>query len=118
MKQLTHTWNPNYIRRNTVIQIVIVSLAFLMLIRVWPCNLVKTHHVSKQKAVTNYKELSGDPFTNSDKKLQTVTFIGNHIEQIKIYLSCSPIRRETGFYSDCIMKSSPAYMNRTMHAAG
>ena len=89
MKQLTHTWNPNYIRRNTVIQIVIVSLAFLMLIRVWPCNLVKTHHVSKQKAVTNYKELSGDPFTNSDKKLQTVTFIGNHIEQIKIYLSCS-----------------------------
>lgn len=89
MKQLTHTWNPNYIRRNTVIQIGIVSLAFLMLIRVWPCNLVKTHHVSKQKAVTNYKELSGDPFTNSDKKLQTVTFIGNHIEQIKIYLSCS-----------------------------
>ena len=89
MKQLTHTWNPNYIRRNTVIQIVIVSLAFLMLIRAWPCNLVKTHHVSKQKAVTNYKELSGDPFTNSDKKLQTVTFTGNHIEQIKIYLSCS-----------------------------
>ena len=89
LKQLTHTWNPNYIRRNTVIQIVIVSLAFLMLIRVWPCNLVKTHHVSKQKAVTNYKELSGDPFTNSDKKLQTVTFIGHHIEQIKIYLSCS-----------------------------
>ena len=80
MKQLTHTWNPNYIRRNTVIQIVIVSLAFLMLIRAWPCNLVKTHHVSKQKAVTNYKELSGDPFTNSDKKLQTVTFTGNHIE--------------------------------------
>ena len=89
MKQLTHTWNPNYIRRNTVIQIVIVSFAFFMLIRVWPCNLVKTHHVSKQKAVTNYKELSGDPFTNSDKKLQTVTFTGNHIEQIKIYLSCS-----------------------------
>lgn len=79
LKQLTHTWNPNYIRRNTVIQIVIVSLAFFMLIRVWPCNLVKTHHVSKQKAVTNYKELSGDPFTNSDKKLQTITFTGNHI---------------------------------------
>ena len=89
MKQLTHTWNPNYIRRNTVIQIVIVSLAFLMLIRVWPCNLVKMHHMSKQQAVTNYKELAGDTFTSADKKLQSVSFIRNHIEQIKIYLSCS-----------------------------
>ena len=84
MKQLTHTWNPNYIRRNTVIQIVIVSLAFLMLIRVWPCNLVKMHHMSKQQAVTNYKELAGDTFTSADKKLQSVTFTRNHIEEIKM----------------------------------
>lgn len=89
MKRLTPIWNPNYIRRNTIIQIVIVSIAFLMLIRVWPCNLVKIYHSSKQQAVTNDKELSGEAFTNADKKLQTVTFTGNHIDQMKMYLSCT-----------------------------
>ena len=89
MKRLTPIWNPNYIRRNTIIQIVIVSIAFLMLIQVWPCNLVKIYHSSKQQAVTNDKELSGEAFTNADKKLQTVTFTRNHIDQMKMYLTCS-----------------------------
>ena len=89
MNPFNITWNPNCIRRNTIIQIVIVSLAFFLLIRVWPCNLVKSHSTSKQQAVRNYKELSGETFTSADKKLQTVKFTENHIGSITLYLSCT-----------------------------
>lgn len=89
MKFLTSTWNPNYIRRNTIIQIVIVSLAFFLLIRVWPCNLVKNHTMSGQKAVKEYQGAVEDNFTDRDKKLQTVLFTDKHIHQITMYLSCT-----------------------------
>ena len=89
MNPFNITWNPNCIRRNTIIQIVIVSLAIFLLIRVWPCNLVKSHSTSKQQAVRNYKELSGETFTSADKKLQTVKFTENHIGSITLYLSCT-----------------------------
>lgn len=88
MKLFTGTWNPNYIRRNTMIQIVIVSIAFLLLIRIWPCNIVKNHTTSKQQAIKVSKELEGDNFTSADKKLQTVSFSKSHIYQISVYLSC------------------------------
>lgn len=88
MKLLPNTWRPEHIRRNTIMQIVIASVVFLLLIRIWPCRLVKTHTVSGQQAVTAYEGAAADAFTYTDKKLQTVHFSREHIYQIKLYLSC------------------------------
>lgn len=81
---------PGSVGRDTMIQIVIVTMAFLMIVRAWPCNLVKTHTYSRQGAVGALGEgvLSGDVFTAADKKLQTVYFQKNHIYRITLYMDC------------------------------
>ncbi len=80
-----------HIKRNAVIQIVIVTLAFIMLMRVFPQGVVQNHSYSRQKAFhTSAREtLRGDAFTINDKKLQTVYFSREHLYAVKLYMVCS-----------------------------
>lgn len=73
-----------------MVQIAIATVTFLILVRVWPCNLVQRHTYSRQQAVSQHGKdaLKGERFTHNDKKLQTVTFSQDHIYQIKLYLNC------------------------------
>lgn len=77
-----------HVRRNTIIQIVIATLAFILLCCVWPYGMVQRHTESVQQAFSSARNLSGDSFTNHDKKLQTVRFSKEHLYQIMVYLSC------------------------------
>jgi hypothetical protein len=76
-------------RRNTIIQIIVATIAFIILVRIYPFAVVESHKTSKQQAYdkTALKELSGDEFTSDDKKLQTVYFSNDHIYQVKLYMS-------------------------------
>ncbi|MCD8039672.1 MAG: O-antigen ligase family protein [Lachnospiraceae bacterium] len=80
-----------HIKRNAVVQIIIVTIAFVLLMRVFPQGAVKSHTYSRQQAYdTSAKaELAGDAFTSSDKKLQTVWFSGTHLYSVKLYMLCS-----------------------------
>lgn len=91
MRWFQKTWNPNSIKRDTIVQIVIATLTFLLLVRVWPCRLVQVHNYSRQQAVSRHGKyiLTGDEFTCADKKLQTITFSYNHIDQIRLYMDCT-----------------------------
>ena len=84
MRLFQRRWSPNCIKRNTMVQIAIVTLTFLALIRVWPCGLVQRHTYSRQQAVSRHGKdiLAGDQFTSDDKKLQEVTFSREHIYRI------------------------------------
>lgn len=95
MNPFKEAWSPNHVRRNTIIQIIIATFAFIMLIRIWPYGMIKTHTYSKQKAIKNTESLQGDSFTNADKKLQTVIFTNEHIYQIKLYVSCTSYTEAT-----------------------
>lgn len=91
MRLFQRRWSSNCIKRNTMVQIAIVTLTFLMLVRVWPCNLVQRHTYSTQQAVKRQGKdiLTGERFTSSDKKLQGVTFSHDHIYQIRLYMNCA-----------------------------
>lgn len=80
-----------HIKRNAVVQIVIVTLAFIMLMRVFPQGIVKNHTYSRQKAFnTSAREtLKGDAFTIDDKKLQMVYFSHEHLYSVRLYMVCS-----------------------------
>lgn len=80
-----------HVRRNAGIQIVAATLAFIMLIRVYPMGLVRDHTYSGQKAFdASAGEIpAGDPFTPKDKKLQTVYFQKGHIYRMTLYMSCT-----------------------------
>lgn len=80
-----------HIKRNAVVQIVIVTLAFILLMRVFPQGAVKNHTYSRQKAFnTSAREtLKGDAFTVDDKKLQMVYFSHEHLYSVKLYMVCS-----------------------------
>lgn len=93
VRQLIQSWNPYYVKRNTMIQIAIATLAFLMLIRVWPMGLVENHSYSKQQAMKVSKEYVGNKFTEEDKKLQTIVFAQEHIKHMKVYVSCNTYDR-------------------------
>lgn len=80
--------HDTHVRRNTIIQIVISTLAFILLCRVWPCGMVQRHTQSVQQAFSSTKNLPGDNFTGNDKKLQTVRFSKEHLYQVMVYLSC------------------------------
>lgn len=92
------TWKPNHVKRNTIIQIIIATFAFIMLIRIWPYGMVKTHTYSKQGALNDTDLVQGEIFTSTDKKLQTVIFTNEHIYQIKIYMYCT-------FYDESIQNT-------------
>ncbi len=89
---LVHTVDDiEHIKRNAVVQIFIVTLAFVLLLRVYPQGAVQNHHVSRQKAfnISERDSLKGDAFTINDKKLQTVYFSKEHIYSIRLYMVCS-----------------------------
>lgn len=80
-----------HIKRNAAIQIIIATIAFIMLMRVFPQGAVQRHEYSRQSAYkqSELKEIGGDAFTKDDKKLQTVYFAKEHLYRIKLYLSCT-----------------------------
>lgn len=87
----------NHAKRNAVIQIVIATVAFIFLVRIFPMGLVKNHTISRQSV---YKEAgkagsTGEQFTAADKKLQTIFFAETHIEHIIVYLNCK-VEQEFG----------------------
>lgn len=88
-------YDSEHVRRNTIIQIVIATLAFILLCRVWPYGMVQRHTESVQQAYSSTKSFSGETFTNKDKKLQTVRFKQEHLYQVFVYLAC-----EEGYDAD------------------
>lgn len=86
MRLFQRRWSSNCIKRNTMVQIAIATLTFLMLVRVWPYNLVQRHTYSRHQHGKD--TLAGERFTYSDKKLQTITFSQDHIYQIRLYMNC------------------------------
>ena len=85
-------------KRNAVIQILVATAAFILMVRIYPMGLVQNHNLSKQKAYhhTAKEKLSGDPFTAADKKLQTIYFNNTHLYQIKLYMSCTIDKESAG----------------------
>ena len=83
--------NIEHIKRNAVVQIIIVTIAFIMLMRVFPQEAVQNHAFSKQKAFdTSARDsLKGDAFTINDKKLQMVYFSQEHLYSVRLYMICS-----------------------------
>lgn len=81
----------NHAKRNAAIQIVIATVAFIFLVRIFPMGIVKNHTISRQGAykISQKTGTIGEVFTAADKKLQTVYFVNTHIEQITLYLNCS-----------------------------
>lgn len=81
-------------KRTAVLQMIVATLAFIMIVRIFPMGMVRNHMASKQKAVSHaaMDELVGEQFTSRDKKLQTVYFAGEHLYQMKLYLSCTEDR--------------------------
>lgn len=79
-----------HIKRNAVVQIILVTLAFIMLMRVFPQGAVQNHSYSRQEAfnISARSELTGDAFTSNDKKLQTVYFSGEHLYSVRLYMVC------------------------------
>lgn len=69
-----------------MIQIAIATLAFVLLCRIWPCDMVRRHTRSAPQASSS--SLLDERFTKEDKKLQTVRFVKNHLYQVKVSLSC------------------------------
>lgn len=96
-KQMIKTWEPYFVRRDTILQIVVATLAFLLLIRIWPMGLVKHHEYVGQNVLKAETQYAGDTFTSTDKKLQTVKFTKEHIYQMKVYVSCSAYNDENKF---------------------
>lgn len=82
--------NQKTVKRNALIQIVIATLAFIMLVRVYPMRAMQKHTHSKQQAVDlSGMDLSGEEFTSDDKKLQTVYFAEEHLYRLTLYVNCA-----------------------------
>lgn len=81
----------NHAGRNAAIQILVVTIAFILMMRVFPAGLVLNHTLSKQKAFDTPAKagLAGEAFTSSDKKLQMVYFAREHLYRVTLYLQCS-----------------------------
>jgi hypothetical protein len=81
--------DKGHIKRNTIIQIVVVTIAIILLARIYPFSAVQSHNTSKQQAfkTLSLRSISGEEFTAKDKKLQMVNFTDSHIYQIKLYLT-------------------------------
>ncbi|MBD5452385.1 MAG: hypothetical protein HDR25_07070, partial [Lachnospiraceae bacterium] len=98
-EMLFHTVNDiEHIKRNAIVQIVIVTLAFIMLLRIYPQGAVQKHTYSKQNAYTTsqLQNLGGDAFTAKDKKLQTVYFAKERLYAMKLYMVCRLPDRSDG----------------------
>lgn len=87
-----------HIKRNAAVQIVIATLAFIMLMRVYPQGAVLHHAYSRQNAyqASEIGKLGADAFTSNDKKLQTVYFEKEHLYAIRLYMTCRLLDRSDG----------------------
>lgn len=76
--------------RNTWIQIVFATIAFILLVRVYPMQVYQKHTYSKQKAFSSAQQAgaAGERFTQTDKKLQKIFFSDTHLSHITLYLRC------------------------------
>lgn len=81
----------SHAKRTAGIQIFVATIAFILMMRVFPAGLVQNHTFSRQKAFDKPEKagMTGELFTASDKKLQTVFFEKEHLYQITLYLQCS-----------------------------
>lgn len=87
MQKLLKPWKPQYVKRNTIIQIVLVALTFIMLASIWPYQNYHNHDWVKQQAFdSKHDTVSGKLFAKEDKKLQTVIFTKEHLYQMRVYL--------------------------------
>lgn len=78
-----------HVKRNAAVQIAVATAAFIMMMRVFPMEVVKKHTMSSQQACEMDGTIClGDTFTAADKKLQTIFFAGTHIYQITLYMQC------------------------------
>lgn len=82
------------VKRNTIIQIIIVTLAFVLFARIWPMGIVKEHTYSNQKAMTAVEYTQAASFMGADKKLQGVRFTQEHLYQITLYMSCMEYEKD------------------------
>ena len=89
--------DQKHVKRNANIQILMATLAFILLVRVYPMGLPQLHEISKQQAVPESarEELTGEAFTSQDKKLQTVYFTQEHLYRIVLYLNCVVTKERT-----------------------
>ncbi|MCM1182550.1 MAG: O-antigen ligase family protein [Roseburia sp.] len=89
--------DQKHVKRNANIQILMATLAFILLVRVYPMGIPRTHEVSRQQAVSADArgELVGEAFTAQDKKLQTVYFTREHLDGIVLYLNCKVMLEQT-----------------------
>lgn len=89
--------------RNAVIQIAVVTAAFILMVRIFPMGTVRNHMVSGQKAfdAPARAALTGDVFTRSDKKLQTVYFTDSHLSRITLYMR-STVPKDTHVAEDVL----------------
>ncbi len=88
-----------YAKRNAVIQIVVATAAFILMMRVFPMGLVQNHLLSRQMAYDHPAKagVAGEPFTAVDKKLQMVNFTQDHLYQVTLYMGCTMRDGDTGF---------------------
>ena len=95
-------WNAindiEHIKRNAAVQIFIATLAFILLMRVFPQGAVQNHTYVRQNAyeASELKEISADAFTENDKKLQTVYFSQEHLYAVKLYVVCNLLDKSDG----------------------
>lgn len=88
----THTFSYNeysgiHVKRIAAVQIIVATIAFILMMRVFPAEIVQKHTMSRQKG---YRAADGgEVFTHDEKKLQTVYFKGGHIYRIKLYMQCT-----------------------------
>lgn len=83
--------DTEHIKRNAAVQIILITIVFILLMRVFPQGAVQSHSNSRQAAfnISARSELTGDAFTSSDKKLQTVWFSKEHLYSVRLYMVCS-----------------------------
>ncbi len=83
-----HKLTGQNVRRNTLLQIIIATLAFVLCVRIWPMGLVQEYSLSQQQALQEAKYAKEDVFQAPDKKLQGVRFTQDYLYQMTLYMSC------------------------------
>ncbi len=91
------------IKRNAAVQIIIATVAFVLLVRIFPLGLVQSYSYSRQQAYSSSQKagITGEAFTSSDKKLQTVFFSESHLYSVKLYMACDT--QETESRADTVL---------------
>ena len=90
-----------YAKRNAVIQIIVATAAFILMMRVFPMGLVQNHVLSRQNAYDSPAKalLAGEPFGAADKKLQMVYFTQDHLYQVTLYMGCTLGQKQADYES-------------------